>query len=148
VCRLRALTRKELIGRDAAAAELRRKQAERAGDVTMRRAPDGMAELRVFLPAPLAAPIKEAIDTYARMAKENGDPRPIGQLRVGVLADLVLRPWDTSRPPVTAHVTVVAPLPTLIGPVGAPAEPGCRPHSVGPSTSRSSNRRPERCGRP
>jgi hypothetical protein len=124
VSRLRALTRKELIRRDAAAAELRRKQAERASDVTMHRAPDGMAELRVFLPAPLAAPIKAAIDTYARTAKDDGDPRPIGQLRVGVLADLVLRPWDTSRPPVTAHVTVVAPLPTLNGPVRAPVEPG------------------------
>jgi hypothetical protein len=43
---------------------------------------------------------------------------------VGVLADLVLRPWDASRPPVTAHVTVVAPLPTLNGPVRAPVEPG------------------------
>src|SRR4029450_209701 len=90
-----------------------RKQAERASDVTMHRAPDGMAELRVFLPAPLAAPIKAAIDTYARTAKDDGDPRPIGQLRVGVLADLVLRPWDTSRPPVTAHVTILAPLGTV-----------------------------------
>jgi hypothetical protein len=83
-----------------------------------------MAELRVFCPAPLAAPVMQTIDSYARMAKADGDPRPIGQLRVGMLADLVLRPWDTSRPPVTAHVDVVAPLPTLSGPMGAPAEPG------------------------
>jgi hypothetical protein len=48
------------------------------------------------------------------MAKETGDPRPIGPLRTGVLGDLVLRPWDTSRPAVTAAVTVVASLSTLI----------------------------------
>jgi len=40
-------------------------------------------------------------------------PRPIGQLRAGVLADLVLRPWDTTRPLVTAHLTVIAPLETI-----------------------------------
>jgi hypothetical protein len=47
------------------------------------------------------------------MAKSDGDARPVGALLVGVLGDLVLRPWDTSRPPVTAHVTVLAPLDTV-----------------------------------
>ena len=47
------------------------------------------------------------------MAKADGDARPIGQLRTEIMADLILRPWDTSRPPVTAHVTVLAPLPVL-----------------------------------
>jgi hypothetical protein len=92
VTRLRTLTRKELIRRDAAAADLRGKQAERASDVTMHRAPDGMAELRIFAPAPLACPMYAAADTYARMAKADGDARPLGQLRVGVMADLMLRP--------------------------------------------------------
>ncbi|SDF66995.1 hypothetical protein SAMN05660485_03878 [Blastococcus fimeti] len=74
---------------------------------------DGMAELRIFLPQPMAAALHATIDGYARMAMTDGDPRPIGQLRVGVLADLVLRPWDESRPPVTAHLTVLADLATL-----------------------------------
>jgi hypothetical protein len=52
------------------------------------------------------------------MRKNDGDPRPIGQLRTGVLADLILRPWDTTRPAVTAQLTVVAPLDTLT-PAGA-----------------------------
>jgi hypothetical protein len=116
VSRLRAMTRRELLRRDASAAEERRMQAERAADVTVHGAADGMAELRSFMPAPLAAAVGQAVDTYARMAKEAGDPRSIGPLRAGVLADLVLRPRDTSRPPVTAAVTVVAPLPTLTWP--------------------------------
>jgi hypothetical protein len=116
VSKLRTRTRHELLRLDAAAAEHRRKRAERAADVTVHGAADGMAELRAFMPAPLAAAMTEAIDTYARMAKDAGDPRGIGPLRVGVLGDLVLRPWDDTRPPVTAALTVVAPLPTLSGP--------------------------------
>lgn len=46
-------------------------------------------------------------------------------MRVGVRADLTLRPWDTSRPPVTAALTMVAPLPALrtTAAVGAEAAP-------------------------
>jgi hypothetical protein len=113
VTRLRALTRAELLREDATAADRRRTRAERCADVTVTPMRDGMAELRAFLPRPLAAAIRETVDGYARMAKQDGDPRPIGQLRVGVLADLVLRPWDESRPPVTAHLTVTADLTTL-----------------------------------
>jgi hypothetical protein len=108
-----AAVRRELLARDALAADARRRQAERGADVVLRPHPDGMAELSVFCPQPLAAAIRNTLEGYARMAKDAGDARPIGQLRVGVLADLVLRPWDTSRPPVTAHLTVSAPLPAL-----------------------------------
>ncbi|GAB3352903.1 HNH endonuclease signature motif containing protein [Modestobacter lapidis] len=110
---LRAAARRELLRRDAAAADRCRERAERLADVTVRPAGDGMAELTAFLPQPLAAACRETVDAYARLAKQDGDPRPIGQLRAGVLTDLILRPWDTSRPPVTAHLTVVAPLPAL-----------------------------------
>jgi hypothetical protein len=128
VTTLRALTRRELLSRDASAAEHRRTQAERAADVTLHGAADGMSELRAFLPAPLGAAVREAVDRYARLARDAGDPRPIGALRTGVLGDLVLRPWDDSRPSVTAAVTVIAPLPTLSGctahPDRHPVEPG------------------------
>jgi hypothetical protein len=110
---VRAAVRRELLRRDAAAADRRRRQAGRAADVVVRPAPDGMAQLSVFLPQPLAAAIWKTVDGFARMAKADGDSRPIGQLRVGALGDLVLRPWDVTRPPVTAHVTVLAPLDTL-----------------------------------
>ena len=114
VTRIRAAVRRELLQHDADAAERRRKQAERCADVTVRPARDGMAELGAFAPQPLAAAIRDTVDAYARMAKADGDPRPIGQLRVAALADLVLRPWDTSRPPVTAHLDVVATLGALV----------------------------------
>jgi hypothetical protein len=113
ITRLQAAARSELLRRDAAAADRRRRQAERAADVVVRPARDGMAHLTAFLPQPLATAVRETIDDYARMAKKDGDPRPIGQLRVGVLSDLVLRPWDTSRPAVTAHLAVVAPIGTV-----------------------------------
>ncbi|MGY1831511.1 HNH endonuclease signature motif containing protein, partial [Geodermatophilus sp. SYSU D01180] len=45
----------------------------------------------------------------------DGDPRPIGQLRTLVYADLLQRPWETGRPPVTAHLQVIAPLGALTG---------------------------------
>jgi hypothetical protein len=58
-----------------------------------------MATLEADLPTPLAQACRAAVDSYARMVKAAGDPRSIGQLRAGVLADLILRPWDTARPP-------------------------------------------------
>jgi hypothetical protein len=85
---------------------------------------DGMTELVTDLPAPVASACREVADTYARMLKPDGDPRPIGQLRALVLADLILRPWDASRAAVTAHLTVLTPLGALRsrpeGPDGAP----------------------------
>jgi len=113
VKQLRAAARRELVRRDAAAAEQRRKQAERAADVTVHALGDGMAELKAVMPAPLAAATRDAVDSYARLAEADGAEGALGQLRTGVLADLVLRPWDTSRPPVTAELTVVAPLDAL-----------------------------------
>ncbi|WP_170182281.1 HNH endonuclease signature motif containing protein [Blastococcus colisei] len=110
---LQAAARAELLRLDAGAADRRRKQAERGADVTLRPERDGMAELSVFLPHPMAATIHQTLDHYARLAKVAGDDHPLGQLRVGVLYDLVTRPWDTSRAPVTAHVTVLARLDTL-----------------------------------
>jgi hypothetical protein len=122
VKRLRAATRRELLARDAEAAERRRKRAGRSADVVVRSIGDGMAELVTTMAAPLSAATFDVVDQYARMAKADGDERTLGQLRSAFLADLALRPWDTSRPPVTAQVTVVAPLPALQQRPGAVAE--------------------------
>jgi hypothetical protein len=118
--RLAERTAAALIAVDAAAADRRRRKAERAADVWTRVTADGMGELVAGMPMPVAVACREAVDAYARMAKADGDERPIGQLRALVMADLILRPWDTSRPPVTAHVTVLAPLPVLGVPGSAP----------------------------
>ncbi|MBB3086211.1 HNH endonuclease signature motif containing protein [Geodermatophilus sabuli] len=107
---LRAAARRALFGLHPDAAERRRARAERAADVRSRPLGDGMGELTAFMPHPLVTALQETIDGYARMARADGDPRPLGQLRVAVLSDLVLRPWDTSREPFTAHLTVVVPV--------------------------------------
>jgi hypothetical protein len=111
-----------LIAVDEAAADRRRKQAERAADVRTRPTGDGMGQLVADLPMPVATACRETVDEYARMAKADGDLRPVGQLRAEILAELILRPWDTAREPVTAHVQVLAPLPVLggTGPAGVP----------------------------
>jgi hypothetical protein len=83
--------------------------------VRVRPTADGMSELVAELPTPVAAACREAVVTYARMAKADGDARPVGQLRAQTLADLILHPWDRTREPVTAHLQLIAPLPVLRG---------------------------------
>jgi hypothetical protein len=112
ITRLRALVRRELIRADPAAADPRRKQAERDADVTVRGLGDGMSELRATMPSPQAAEMRAQVDAHARAQKKAGDERPIGQLRSAVLHDLVTRSWQ-ERPAVSAHVEVVASLGAL-----------------------------------
>jgi hypothetical protein len=113
--RLGDRTAAALLAVDEAAADRRRKRAERHADVQARSTADGMGQLVADMPMPVAVACRETADEYARMWKAAGDERPIGQLRALVLADLILRPWDTSRPPVTAHLQLVAPLPASDG---------------------------------
>ncbi|TFV53296.1 HNH endonuclease signature motif containing protein [Blastococcus sp. TF02A_35] len=94
-------------------AEQRRVEAERRADVRTRPTADGMSALTSELPSPVAAAMWSAIDQAAQLARTTGDDRPIGVLRAEAHAALVLRPWDTSRPAMTGHVTVVAPLSAL-----------------------------------
>jgi hypothetical protein len=124
--RLRALARAELIKADPAAADRRRKKAQRDADVTVRGLGDGMGELRATMPLPDAAEVRAEADAHARALKQAGDERPIGQLRSAVLHGLVTRSWE-ERPAVSAHVEVVASLDTLesaaAGAPGAGREP-------------------------
>jgi hypothetical protein len=126
ITRLRALVRRELVKADPAAADRRRKQAERDADVTARGLGDGLGELRATLPWPQVAAMRAQVDAEARARKAAGDPRPLGQLRAAVLHDRITRP-DQDQPTVSAHVQVVASLDTLeAGAAGAPgagAEP-------------------------
>ncbi|MGY1827867.1 DUF222 domain-containing protein [Blastococcus sp. SYSU DS0541] len=110
--RLREAMRAELVARDAAAADRRREARRRGADVPVRPVGDGMGELRALLPHPDARACRAAVDGHARAAKAAGDDRPVGMLRAGALADLLLRPWQ-DQPAVTAQLTVVAPLGAL-----------------------------------
>ena len=130
VSRLRSLVRTEVVRRDAEAAEWRRRQAAAAADVFLRRsAHEGMAEVVTVVPRPVAAAINRTVDAHARQANTDGDLRPIGQIRAEVMTDLVLRPWDDSRPAVTAELRVLAPLNSLLPDPAAPDADG-RPAGV------------------
>jgi hypothetical protein len=120
--KLRARLTRAVLAEDAAAAEERRAHAERNADVRVFPTGDGMSQLTVELPSPIAAACWTTVDELAWMVKNDGDERPIGQLRSVVFADLMLRPWDVSRPAVTAQLTVVAPLETLTPHGGGVAE--------------------------
>jgi hypothetical protein len=129
VTRLKALVRAELINADAAAADARRKKAQREADVTVRGRGDGMSEVRSVMPSPEAAEVRAAADARARELKAAGDERPLGMLRALVMHELMTRPWQ-EQPAVTAHVTVVASVDTLAaGAAGAPGT-GLEPATV------------------
>ncbi len=120
--RLADRTRYHLYRIDAAARDRRRRAAERTADVHVERTPDGLGRLVIDGPYPQVRAARDAIGTYAGWARADGDTRPIGQLRSATALDLLLRPWDTTRPPVTAHLTIHAALPALRAqaPTGAP----------------------------
>jgi hypothetical protein len=99
--------------------------------VTLRRSVhEGMAEVVVLAPQPVAAAMVATVDEHARQAKADGDQRPIGLIRAEVAAELTLRPWDESRPPVTAELHVLAPIGALLA---DPADPtgGGPPTGIG-----------------
>ncbi len=116
VTALTALVRAELVAHDAAFAERRRRWARDNADTAVRPDPDapGRADLVVGLSVEDAHACWAAADRLARAAKAAGDPRPIGVLRAAAVRDRILGPdTDPDRPPVSAHVTVVAPLDAL-----------------------------------
>jgi hypothetical protein len=98
---------------DEEAKERRRRDAERRADVHVERTSEGLGRLVVDGPLPGVCAARDAVDQYAKWMRADGDTRPIGVLRAAAALDLILRPWDTRRPPVTAQLTVHAPLPAL-----------------------------------
>ena len=88
-----------------------------------------MTEVVNVVPQAVAAAMYRTVDECARQAKADGDPRPIGQIRAEVSAAMTLRPWDDSRPPVTAELRVLAPLNSLL-PDPADPDAGGRPTGV------------------
>jgi hypothetical protein len=122
VPQLREKVRRLLARLEAAALDKRRRDRVRRSDVHRWPVGDGMSQLVIDLTTPDAAACAEAIGQYADMLRADGDPRPIGLIRAQVARDLILRPWDTSRPPVTARLTIHAALPALAADSDEPAE--------------------------
>ena len=122
VAQLRARVRRVLVRLDAKALDDRRAKAAKKADVFSQPTGDGMADFIVRTSLSKAAACVDAVRQYADMARADGDKRPIGVIRAEIAADLMLRPWDKSRPPVTARLDILAPLPALHpGPAGEPA---------------------------
>ena len=115
LARLRARALELLAEIDAAAVDDRHAHAQQAADVRVRDAGDGMATLTGEMTADEAAACYDVIDQLARMAKADGDPRPIGQLRAAIHAMLILRPADHGLPGVTVNLAVTATLDGLDG---------------------------------
>lgn len=119
VAQLRARVRRLLFRLDAKALEDRRVRAAKKADVFHQPTGDGMADFVMRLPVWKAAACVDVVRQYADMARAAGDRRPIGVIRAEIGADLLLRPWDKSRPSITARLDIHAPLAAL-----RPAAPG------------------------
>jgi len=78
-----------------------------------------MSRLMIDLPLPKAAACVDMVRRLADLRRAGGDTRPIGVIRADVAADLMLRPWDMSRPAVTAQLIIHAAMGAL-----SPAAPG------------------------
>ncbi|WP_091150773.1 HNH endonuclease signature motif containing protein [Geodermatophilus africanus] len=126
--RLRARSLALLLELDSEAVDQRREAAQRSADVRSYPSPlEGMSTLAADLPTPVSAECLDVVDRLAGMLKADGDPRPIGQLRAAVLADLIRRPWHTGLPGVTAQLTIAAALDALAGRTDRPGEVNGQP---------------------
>ena len=94
---------------DAFAMGQRHEEAKRAADVRAYETGDGMATLAGDMTVEDAAACHAVIDALAQMAKADGDPRPIGEIRSAIMAMLILRPADHGQPGVTVQLAVTAP---------------------------------------
>ncbi|WP_162245205.1 HNH endonuclease signature motif containing protein [Geodermatophilus sp. Leaf369] len=85
-----------LIAADPAEADRRAERRRRKQNVTTVGAGDGLAGLRAdLLDAADAAAMQGVVDALAAVMRRGGDHRPIGQLRVEALKQLLTRPWET-----------------------------------------------------
>mgnify|MGYP000459840340 CR=1 FL=1 len=112
---LRAQALAVLAELDATAIDRRHEEAKKAADVRAYATGDGMATLAGDMTADEAAACYDLIDQLATMAKADGDPRPIGQVRASIHSMLILRPADSGLPGVRVNLAVTAALEGLEG---------------------------------
>jgi hypothetical protein len=116
---LGAKIRRELLARDVRSAARDLEAALRRRGVYARPdRVDGMATLSAFLTVPEAAALIEALGRYADAIEDDpddGPPRTRQQKMADCLLDLVLRPGEADLPTVRTQLTLVAPIPTMIG---------------------------------
>jgi hypothetical protein len=120
VAKLGARARELLLEWDAPAAEERRQEVQDAADVFVQPQGDGLATIGADLPAAEAAEAYELINHLALLAKQDGDTRPIRQIRVEIYSLLLRQPGLLGG--VQAHLTITATLEALAGSAGAPGQ--------------------------
>ena len=82
---------------------------------------DGRATLGADLDGDEAAEAYAVLNELAKMAKADGDPRPIGQIRAELFSLLLRRPGGHDQPGVAAQLTITVALNSL---TGAGTQPG------------------------
>src|SRR3954454_24672807 len=110
-----------LLELDSEAANKRHEEAKKDADVFVEPRGDGMATIGADLPADEAAEVINVLDELAKMAKADGDPRPIRQIRTEIYSLLLRRPGGHGLPNVRTKLTVRASLAALDG---SSPEPG------------------------
>jgi hypothetical protein len=115
VPQLRVAARRAVLRADAAAAAQRLAAAIRERAVRVYPGEDGMASWTATMPTPLALACRSALEQYAVVCTVPGDERTLDQRMVDCLADLILRPGASGRPPVQVQLTIVAGVTTLTG---------------------------------
>ncbi len=118
VAQLRGRVRRALARLDAAALRRRHREAVKRADVWHESIGDGMGRVTIDMPVWKSLACVDAVRQHAELQRAGGDTRPIGQIRSELAADMLLQPWDKSRPSVTAQLVIHAPLPAL-----RPADP-------------------------
>ncbi|MGY1617028.1 DUF222 domain-containing protein [Geodermatophilus sp. SYSU D00691] len=111
-----------LLELDPGSADENRQVAEKNADVFVQPAGDAMATLGATLRAEEAAEAYDFLDTLARMAKADGDSRPIGQIRHEIYSLLVRGAALPGAGGVRARLTITAALAALEGASTAPGE--------------------------
>lgn len=137
VSRLRRDVEEALLAVDPADAVERHEHARTRRHVTRPRVePDGMASLRLLLPAEDATRVDGVLDHAARAARACGDPRTLDQLRADGLRDLVVGTDEEAGPGFawevgtltarlgdrTAHGTTLRPVEPLVLGAGPAAD--------------------------
>jgi hypothetical protein len=115
VAKLKARALALLLELDAAAAEQRRKDAKKHADVFVQPGADGRATIGAELDADEATEAYAVLDELAKMAKADGDERPVGEIRAELFSLFLRRPGGHGQPGVSANVTVSVALDSLTG---------------------------------
>jgi Domain of unknown function (DUF222) len=110
-----------LLELDPTTADERRELAAKNADVWVEPGADGMATLGSKMPAEEAAEGFEFINTVAQMAKADGDPRPIGQIRTEIHS-LLIRGAAIGAHGARTVLTITAALEALEGTCTQPAD--------------------------